>query len=117
VNITSLEHVRAVLDIVDDFDQRRVYADGDIQTASAALSDFNAILAIDADNVQAFKGRGAAARLLGQWQSATDDVSRALAAGVDVVESAPAFRCCATSTRSRSRTYRRSHRTGTMPPT
>jgi hypothetical protein len=53
-------NVLEILDIVDDFDQRRVYTDSDIQQAFAALranqsvaalSHFNAILAVDPDNI------------------------------------------------------------------
>jgi tetratricopeptide (TPR) repeat protein len=99
--------VGAFLNIVEELKENpdRVYTDSDTQQAFAslranqplaAISHFSAILMVDTENVQAYKGRGVAHCLVSQYGEAILDVDRAVEAKVDVVESSK-FRAMASA--------------------
>lgn len=86
----------AVLDLLADNEScKKVFTECDTQQAfteltssqtTASIAHFNLILAADPENYKAYKGRGCAECLVGQWKNAIDDLTKAINGNVDVAE-------------------------------
>lgn len=83
--------VLAVFQFVENFDNSQLFLDNEIQIAynelqsasfSSAITHFNLILATDANNIDALKGRGTAECMTGQWKRAIDDLTIVINHGV-----------------------------------
>ena len=88
--------VLAVLEMFESADAaKKVYTECDTQQAfaeltssqtNASIAHFNLIIAADPENMKAYKGRGCAECLVGQWKNAIEDLTKAIKNDVDVAE-------------------------------
>lgn len=86
-----------LLDFMENFDKDIIYDNSDTQSAFAELKDnslisainhFNLIISTNPNNIQAYKGRGLAECLVGQWKKSIKDLTNVINSQVSVAE------CC-----------------------